>query len=180
MKQQRKEQWNHVMKLIHKCEDKYGSIKQTPADDETWLEIKSLCNVKHPVKEMPNPEIEALIVKEISEGRSEKYIHEKHRIDFTHIHQVMAKHKLVNIPTFYYVLSKKGEATYVLTSQVRGVSAVFHHNFHNTMTLNRFLKAHGYKLRSKEMLWKNIPVGTYYVGPNYSKPILKRNDRYLA
>lgn len=41
----RKGQWNHVMSLIHRVENKYGSIRDTPETDPTWKEIAKLCTI---------------------------------------------------------------------------------------------------------------------------------------
>lgn len=176
----RKKKWQYIISLIHRVEIKYGSIKATPVDDPDWEEISDACSMHSEIcgeKIHASQQKQLMILRKVNEGYSKKQILAICHIGAGVLNQVMAATNAKLIPHYLYVLSKDGER-YYLRSKLKDVSVIVKRNFSNTSAMTSFLKENNWLLIPKTTIWKQVPVGCYYISRDHTCVIKKIDDEY--
>lgn len=176
----RKKNWQHVITLIHRVEEKYGSIKATPVDDPDWKEISDMCSMHSEIrgeKIHASQQKQLLILRKVNEGYSKKQICAICHTGQDVLNQVMAATNAKLIPHYLYVLSKDGER-YYLRSKLKDISVIVKRKFSGTAMMNSFLKENDWLLIPKTTIWKQVPIGCYYISRDHTCVIKKIDDEY--
>lgn len=166
------------MNLIHEVEDRYGSIKKTPMTDKTWQEIQSICCSHGDKSEKIPIELQTKIARKIDEGRPINYVVTHYHVPPDTVSKVITNYGITQKPMFFYVLSKKGEPSYFFRSKQKALPLIFRRTFRTAKIANSFLRNNHYSLRTRNVIWKNIPIGSYYMA-DHSDFILKSNNDYV-
>lgn len=174
-----KEQWNQFLKLVEKVEDRYGSLKLTPNSDPDFNKAKEMVawGTHENALDMISPTKRGLIIKEINQGHSRKYIvshcHVKSRI----LDMICYAKGIEFIPRFLYVMHKDGEPDYYFRYKQVDVPKFFNRNPMASRTLNSFIESSGWQIVCKKTIWKDIPIGSSYVTRNH-EVLTKTTDEY--
>lgn len=176
-KQVERRRWQTMLRLIQKCEDKYGSIIRTPDDDPNFAEIQRICGAN------PSPiEIAVrkrdLVVEKIESGFSKTYIVRHYHVAPDTVEKIKRKFNLSFKPVWLYVLYKDNEPVYFIRSKKLDIPIIFNRTFYNDKILKSFLLNNGFKLRVRKAIWHNIPIGAYYATPDHEKVIQKIDEEY--
>ena len=177
----RKGEWNHVMSLIHRVENKYGSIRDTPETDPTWKEIAKLCTIgsnPHGLKVSAKKQV--AVLQKVKQGYTKTYIRGNCHIGEANIDRIVVAAGVQFIQPFSYVLYKEGEGTYFLRSKLRDIPLIFDQRLQNMPAINKYIKENHWNLRCKRTIWKNIPIGSYYISQDHERFIHKKDDNYLS
>lgn len=174
-----KEQWDSFMDLIEKIEDKYGSIKLTPRSDPDFQKAKEMMafGTHQNALDMISPTKRGLIIKEIKQGHSRKYIGSHCHVKSSLLDMICYAEGIEFIPRFLYILHKDGEPNLYLRSKQVDIPKFFDRGRMDSRTLNSFIESSGWKLTCKKTIWKDIPIGSSYVTRNH-EVLTKTTDEY--
>ena len=176
-KQIERQRWQTAIHLIQKCEDKYGSITQTPEDDPNFVKVQRICgaNLRSTEIAFRNQE---LIAEKIESGFAKTYIVRHYHVAPDTVEKIKRRFNLSFKPVWLYVLYKDNKPVYFIRSKKLDIPIIFNRTFYSDKILKSFLLNNGFKLRVRKVIWHNIPIGAYYVTPDHKKVIQKINEEY--
>lgn len=170
--------WARIMKLIRDVEEKYGRISKVPTTDKEWQEIQELCCSEDDKNINLSSKVQKKIAKKVDEGRSISYVANQFKISPYKVTQIIQVFNIQQKPMFYYSVSKNGKPTYFFRSKTKAIPIIFHRKFGNRNIAETYLNNSGYQLKANNFIWKNIPIGSYYMA-GHDKFIKKTSEEYI-
>lgn len=177
MHQKKHERWMIILHLVQQCEDKYGSIKKTSPKYPPFIKLQKLCAEKVDQNQIAlAPEIQKKIARKVDQGYSTAVIAKQFHTGPDTVTKIADFYQITKKPPFYYVLYKKGKPSFYFHSIHDAMITIFHKAFATSKARAEYLKANGYRLRCHNTVWKNIPIGSYYMNL-HSKTMHKKSSQ---
>ncbi len=180
-----KAQWEQIITLIHKVEDRYGSIHNTPRSDPDFKDLQELCGVTHAnhinsLTGMSASKV-GMIISKIAQGHTKRYIIKHCHVKIAVLDQIAATYAVHYIPPFHYILHKDGEKDFYFRSKLIDIPLYFNLSNGNSYQVKRYveyLKENGWTLTYKKTIWDQIPIGAKFISKHHDEVLTKYTEEY--
>lgn len=152
-----------TLHLVQQCEDKYGSIADTPADYKPFIKLQKMWADEPGNNINVAPEIQKEIAKKIDQGFRDTYICQKYHVGTENLVKIATLYHVNPKKMFYYVVQGKNSAKFYFSNIHQGMKALFNREFTDPKCRNKFLAAHGLTMKYRNTIWKDVPIGDFYL-----------------
>lgn len=169
--------YQQALLLIRELEEEYGSIAKVPETDSKMKQVHQLL----PIGRRSEDKKYDHAIQLNYEGYSNAHIAQVTHHSKATIISYFKKHNIKQKQTFYYkVVAPDHLTTYYADSLNHLYKIIFNKRTTNsTYTKIHFLKK-GYAIRTKKIIWIDIPNGSYYCIRNSSNLYIKNGiDSYM-
>ena len=169
--------WKRMMELIADCESKFGSIKNTPSEYSSFIEIRNLVNQGSKRGIDLSDENQDKIVDQITAGYSLNYIANRFNTTIDTVIKIANLAHVKPKQIFNYTIIRTGMHSYCF-SRVKDIEIIAGKEL-NPVTRKKFLKENNYRLKKVDAVWKNIKIGSKYLLKGQREFLIKySNDSY--
>lgn len=168
------DQYSLTLFLLHKIEDKYGSIANCPDDDPTFVKLQQ---VNKYVMRSVDDEKQDKIISLAKQGYPAIYIFYVTHIRTKAIKNILTRRGIRPKQSFKYLLKTSNGIVCFTNSLSHYVKTVFHYRPRYNYEIVDFLKRKGYRIiQDGKFYWPNIKVGDYFLLTYMKAPKKKTDD----
>lgn len=164
-----KKEWPRVLTLVRKIERKYGSVTKAPSTDEDLQLLHQIYATKgnKATDKIPKKEV-ANILEDIKAGYRTRYIAKKYHYSDSVIYRIADANGVSFKPVFRYELTKNDGHNYYFNSIIPAAKLILNKKYATASEATQALEAKGYRLQLKNVIWKNVPLGSYYMATQHT------------
>lgn len=160
--------YQHVLLLVNKIEQKYGSISNCPESDPDYLKIRELYPDSGHGKHVND--FKDQIYRMAHEGYSITDVVNLVNVNYNDVYDFVKRHEIKFKEVFNYrIISPLGDVYYV-TNLAHFIKQTFKRVPNQR---SQFLKERNFKVTQGRYRWKFIKNGSYYLTTYFDKPVQK-------
>ena len=166
-----------TMNLLHKIENKYGSITKCPDDDLDYIKLRKI----YPIKQVGNNiDLEEKIISYAEKGYSVSRIADAIHKDTALVREIFTRNRVQQKEVFNFCLRTPNRNTCYVANLRYFVKIAYYRTAANNQTAKKYLEGLGYKVRKCCKMWFLVPDGSYYMTTYMDQPAIKEGiDSYV-
>lgn len=180
-KKDRKLKRLEFLKMVEKCENKYGSISKTPASDVTFQHLRQMY-AEHPRhRKHKDPSFDQKkdwIIKKAKEGYQVHYLCLQSDLSSSAVYSILDNAGVLLKSTFRYKMEPKdkNKPAYYFNDLIRSVNLILKVKCEHGKDAKAEIAKRGYILKSSNAIWKTVPLGSYYIPKGMHQLYVKTSE----